>query len=367
MKKHYREENNCLNCGTILDGHYCHNCGQENLEIKENFSHLMNHAVSDYFHFDHQFFHTLKPLLFQPGKLTNEYMAGKRVQYLHPIKMYIFISLIFFVLIFKKSSDEKSDAMVVHRKFNTEDVAKVKKQLDKTPALSAAQKEKILDKVKAQAAKNAKQGHIKVSSLKDRGTDEDNDDTDFTPFSLGSNVGDTDDSTYAGYLASQKKLPAEERDGIFRRLYERKMFDYKKYGSRAQEVFWEDFKHNIPKMMFVLLPLFALILSIGFWRNHKYYVEHLIFSFHLHCFIFLTLIISMALQWIIPSGWDLAGWISGIFNIAIIIYIYKALKAVYHRGRGRTISKIIGIGMMYSIVFGLCMGLLLVITAVTAV
>ena len=100
MKKHYRAENDCLNCGATLQGKFCHVCGQENLEIKESFGHLMNHAVSDYFHFDDKFFNTLKPLLFKPGKLTNEYMAGKRASYLHPVKMYIFISFIYFVLLF---------------------------------------------------------------------------------------------------------------------------------------------------------------------------------------------------------------------------------------------------------------------------
>src|SRR5882762_10431169 len=103
MKKHYRHENDCLNCGTILQGKFCHNCGQENLQIKESFGHMMNHTISDYFHFDHQFFHTLKPLLFNPGKLTIEYMAGHRVQYLHPVRMYIFISLVYFLLLFKTS------------------------------------------------------------------------------------------------------------------------------------------------------------------------------------------------------------------------------------------------------------------------
>src|ERR1700741_2998088 len=105
MKKHYRSENNCLNCGTILQGHYCHNCGQENLELKENFVHMMEHTVSDYFHFDHLFFHTLKPLLFKPGYLTVEYVAGRRAQYLHPVKMYIFISIVYFLLLFQTNGD----------------------------------------------------------------------------------------------------------------------------------------------------------------------------------------------------------------------------------------------------------------------
>src|ERR1700739_2754377 len=105
MKKHYRSESDCLNCGTILKGHFCHNCGQENLELKENFVAMMEHAVSDYFHFDHLFFHTLKPLLFKPGYLTVEYMAGRRAQYLHPVKMYIFISIVYFLLLFQTAHE----------------------------------------------------------------------------------------------------------------------------------------------------------------------------------------------------------------------------------------------------------------------
>lgn len=117
MKKHYRHEEDCLNCGTQLQGHFCHVCGQENLQIKENFGHLMQHAVADYFHFDEKFFHTLKPLLFKPGKLTIDYMAGKRTQYLHPIRIYIFISLVFFLLYFNSGPEQQTTAT---RSFNKE-------------------------------------------------------------------------------------------------------------------------------------------------------------------------------------------------------------------------------------------------------
>lgn len=62
MEKHYRAEKDCLNCGTLLTGKFCGNCGQENLQINESFGHMVNHAISEYFHFDHQIFHTLLPL-----------------------------------------------------------------------------------------------------------------------------------------------------------------------------------------------------------------------------------------------------------------------------------------------------------------
>src|ERR1700743_2797230 len=141
MKKHYRQENDCLNCGTTLQGHYCHVCGQENLQIKESFGHMMNHAISDYFHFDHQFFHTLKPLLFKPGFLTNEYMSGRRAQYLHPVKMYIFISLVYFLLLFQSSHKKVVSTTVNGKPVTIENsIDSAKKAIEHNHNLSAAQK-----------------------------------------------------------------------------------------------------------------------------------------------------------------------------------------------------------------------------------
>ncbi|WCT10525.1 DUF3667 domain-containing protein [Mucilaginibacter jinjuensis] len=408
MKKHYRHENDCLNCGTQLEGKFCHHCGQENLQIKENFGHLMNHAISDYFHFDHQFFHTLKPLLFQPGKLTNEYMAGRRVQYLHPIKMYIFISLIFFILIFKHNQEEKKDD--IKNLNNAEKAAILKKKLDANPNLTDLQKKVIesaalngenvkidssakkpgtsttaltfnkdtlvkinTNKVSAVQKPKIKNPdttiqaglttvNVKKHKSKHKDNDDDEDDNSFFTRLFDNSA----DSTYEDYQASQLKLPAAERDGFFERMAIRKQFAYKQYGSRAKEVFTDELKHNVPKMMFVLLPLFALILRFAFWRNHKFYVEHLIFSFHLHCFLFLFLAIVMLIN-MLPNVMHLHGWADFAAVVGITLYIYKALKAVYQRSRFRTISKMIGISFVYFFVFTFCMLGLVLITAVTAV
>ncbi|HEY2581993.1 MAG TPA: DUF3667 domain-containing protein [Mucilaginibacter sp.] len=149
MKKHYRHENNCLNCGTTLEGKFCHNCGQENLEIKESFGHMMNHAISDYFHFDHQFFHTLKPLFFKPGFLTNEYMAGRCVQYLHPVKMYIFISIVYFLVLFQSGHQIVSVHDSKGKTVKTEKILdSVNKEIANNKDLSPRQKKLLQEKIK---------------------------------------------------------------------------------------------------------------------------------------------------------------------------------------------------------------------------
>jgi hypothetical protein len=95
-----RKEKDCLNCGTIVQGKYCHACGQENVVPKETFWHMVTHFSYDITHFDSKFFTSLKDLLFKPGFLSKEYMAGRRASYLHPVKMYVFTSAIFFLLFF---------------------------------------------------------------------------------------------------------------------------------------------------------------------------------------------------------------------------------------------------------------------------
>jgi len=379
MKKHYRHEDDCLNCGTILEGKFCHNCGQENLQIKESFGHMVNHAVSDYFHFDHQFFNTLKPLLLKPGKLTNDYMAGKRAQFLHPVKMYIFISLVFFVFVFQAKKDDGGGIYIGGKnkseKAKTDSVRKaIDDNVDKNKSLSAAEKEKFKKNFKKFVPAEIDDEDKNTDSLKtksDTGKDakkvtSKDDDEDYSGFTIYGD--DEDGKTYDDYLVKQNKLPAAERDNVFERYLKKKSFDWKKHGKGAREMFMESFKHNIPKMMFILLPLFALILKVAFWNNRKFYVEHLIYTIHLHCCIFLFLTIIMVTAMILPESVD---WISDWLNfgafVYIVWYVYRSLRTVYQRSRGRTISKMFGISFMYSFALAFCFVIILAITAITTV
>ena len=95
-----RKESDCLNCGATVQGRYCHACGQENTEPKETIWHMFTHFFYDITHFDGSFFVTLKDLLFKPGFLSKEYMLGRRKKYLHPVRMYVFTSAVFFLVFF---------------------------------------------------------------------------------------------------------------------------------------------------------------------------------------------------------------------------------------------------------------------------
>ena len=107
-----RKEKNCLNCGTTVQGKYCHVCGQENVEPKETFLGMVTHFFNDITHFDGKFFTTLKDLLFKPGFLSAEYMKGRRMRYLNPIRMYVFTSAIFFLIFFSVTDPDSTFKLV---------------------------------------------------------------------------------------------------------------------------------------------------------------------------------------------------------------------------------------------------------------
>ena len=98
MTQHHRTEKYCLNCGSYVEDRYCTHCGQENIEVKESVRHLISHFFFDLTHYDSKLFVTLKDLILKPGFLTREYLVGRRTRYLHPIRMYIFVSFLYFLV-----------------------------------------------------------------------------------------------------------------------------------------------------------------------------------------------------------------------------------------------------------------------------
>ena len=93
--------------------------------------------------------------------------------------------------------------------------------------------------------------------------------------------------------------------------------------------------------MFILLPLYALLLKLIYWRRHKYYVEHLVFALHLHAFAFLVFSVSALLPeeapWSDPTSTMLFGW--------FLVYYFLALRRYYGQSRRKT-------GLKYMILLG---------------
>lgn len=327
-----RKEKICLNCGSEIYGRYCHHCGQENVEPHESFWHLVRHFFEDVTHFDGKFFITIKDLLFKPGFLSKEYIKGKRVSYLHPIRMYVFTSFIFFFIFFLlKTKETDKEDIAKEKVFSKADLEKEKTVLQNTIPL-------IKDSTKREKAEE------KVQGIQDKIDDLD-DTVDIKPKTSHTKLTyeTGNHSTIQQYDSAQNSLPKEKRDGfISRKITERGITLNQKYNNHNNKLLndlWENFQHKIPQLLFISLPLFALILMLLFHkRKDLYYADHGIFSIHLYIayFIFILVIVLLTL---LPDSTFLDWLILGIF-LLILFYSYKSLKNFYGESRSKTILKL---------------------------
>jgi len=272
-----REEKICLNCNAAIYGRFCHVCGQENIEPRENFWYLSSHFIADLFHFDGKFFSTLKKLLFKPGYLAHEHLRGKRAEYLHPIRLYIFVSAFFFLIVFAFYT----------KKHNTNEVKKEKSYVELMDEFNKFKQEKQADLLEKKGGyKSSFTTTIEKDSLDIIDTDSainllnadtTNKETAELIFSVGIKNWQSGywekHRTKETYLDSQSKLPPQKRHGYFQRKQElvEIAIDEKakeEHLSRNQALV-DILLHNLPKGLFIGLPVYAFILFIIYSRNKR--------------------------------------------------------------------------------------------------
>lgn len=135
-------------------------------------------------------------------------------------------------------------------------------------------------------------------------------------------------------------------------------------GERAREhprEFADAFFGNLPRVFFLLLPAFALLLRLFYWRQDRYYLDHLIFALHYHAFVFLDLVLMLLLgrPWV-P---DLLAWLLiPLLGLGLVLYLPLALRRVYGGSWWMTVLKLLGLAITYVLVFGCGMVLLISVT-----
>lgn len=348
----YRTEHNCLNCGHHVEEHFCTHCGQENIEVREDAFHMLTHAVADYFHFESKFFSTIKPLLVKPGMLTKEYVSGKRVSFIHPIRLYIFISIVFFIVTLSGNhNNENKEKSVNH--------AGPEVERDSLAKAKAAEIRKAMANVPITQTMKDSIVRAAILEIKTEKTEKDR----RKSFQINPRWFVETDTTVASYEKRQKLLPAEKRDNFLKHYVIRRNLELQQYPD-AEKKMTEEIMHNIPKMMFILLPLFALILKLVYINKKKYYYEHLIYSLHVHSAIFLSYLILALSKWLFGLVHNLDGWLSFFWSVYILWYIYKSLKTFYGSRRWVTILKIFFLTFCYTIVFAISTVTIIAVTVI---
>jgi Protein of unknown function (DUF3667) len=345
VNSNLREEKNCLNCGAEISDRYCSHCGQENLVPKETFGHLVGHFISDIIHYDSKFFITIRDLLFRPGFLTREYLNGKRIRYLNPIRMYIFISFIFFIALFARKKNED----------NTGSKTPARQNLNVEKQYLADSLKKILlnpqTQIPYERIKDSLIRNIAASLDTPVTTVEKDESIGFAISSKGFlfTLKETRYNTVQEYDSAQKSLPEKERDGFIGRQFIRKNISIKKrLGSSSQIAVEEEFRHNVPKLMFVLLPLFAVLLFLFYKRKKYIYSAHIIFAVHYHSFAFLLLFVMNLLNLLLPY-FEFNVTLFFICLFVLFLYLVFALKNVYLQSFFLSTVKAFAISISYII------------------
>ncbi|MET0543041.1 MAG: DUF3667 domain-containing protein [Variovorax sp.] len=298
----------CANCGAMLSGEFCSACGQRHEPHMQPLSHFVAEAVEGVTHADSRLWRTLAYLLARPGMLTREFLAGRRARYMPPFRLYLVISVVFFlvgipahVTVKPQSTGEALDS------------ATLLKQAD-NPATGA----------------------------------------ESAPHDVRISFGGLD------LICKSMQQPAQSA-GWFRRSVQQRC---ERLTSGDGSVLGEVFIHNVPRAMFVFLPLLALVMKALYWRRGRYYVEHLLFLIHNHAFVFLagTLLIVVsrvpfmdpAMPWVWTATVAYAMW-----------YFFRAMRSVYGQPRGLSLAKYLVLGASYLVAFVFMMLVTVIYSALT--
>ena len=314
----------CSNCNQQFEAHYpyCPYCGQQ-AEDKLTLGVLFSNTISNYFSVDARFFKSFIPLMTKPGYLPRKFVEGKRILYIHPAQMYLFISVVFFFLFSFISREQAQDID-----------QGMKKQFEKETAIVDSIQQHRLDSI----AKRNLLDPLKNNKAQIKLTDDQLKQVDTivkegrvpssTIFGIKFNQNEIDSMIAAG--ASDQKIyehlgMEEDDDVLTKRFYRQGLKFYKnKSGGSILQAFYD----SIPLAMFILLPIFALILKIFYFKKGRF-AHHLVFTFYFFSFLFtvFSLLTLGTLLWD-----DFPAWVIILVMLSTFFYLFFGVKRFYQQG-----------------------------------
>jgi len=311
-------EDQCENCGALLHGPYCSQCGQRAADRIVPIWHMLNEALEAVIELDMRVIHTFPKFVFLPGRLTREYINGRRKRYIRPFRLYLFTTFLLFTVL----------ALTAGQSF----------RFPFDPEMSAAQADTVQMESRGEAADTAAAAAAPSVFGSPEQREEWAETIEKNPDAVNVQFGDPETQARLERILRVKVAEAlrNPRDLI---------------GSMIDRG---------PYAMFLMLPIFALLLKLLYVRRGRLYVEHLIFSLHVHAFSFVAFTVGILL------GEAEAGWLhvaADWIELSPLLYLVLAMAHVYEQGFIKSTIKAFLLLLIYSIilVFGL---LLLALAAV---
>jgi hypothetical protein len=315
----------CENCGTRLAGPFCHRCGQHDFEFHRSFWHVFLEVLENFFHFDSKLFRSTVTLLFRPGRLTADFNAGKRVSQMPPFRLYLFVSVLFFFLLFLNS--QTPAGLRIGDRVKGDVVSTVNgRPVSAAEALHAATSGVVEEAGDAAAGKPA-QGET-TADTGQRLSDEVR-----SAAELAHNAGgQTDLGRRLAELAHRATDPAHRGEMV------------------------AHFLHSLPKMLLFCLPLFALYTRILFRKSGQVYLQHLVLALHFHTFIYLWLMFRDGWVFLVGlPGWGVAPYVNGLLKLWMWLYPFLMLRRLFADSWPWTILKTFLLLTAYLTTLGLVM------------
>ena len=301
----------CANCGTALTGEYCSACGQRAdphvLSVRE----FVAEALEVFTHADSRFWRTFVPLLLRPGYLTQQFIAGRRVRYLPPFRLYIVISVLFFLVVPLTASFKAPQVMTPEARAQA--AAEVRADLQREIDATADPAEKALLQSQLQKLV-ALGGALDPASATGWGN-------------LNCSV-----------VVANVQLP-EWLGPRVTRACERIREDH------GREL-GHSLLHNLGRAMLVLLPLLALLMKLMYWNPPHRYVEHLLLLLHNHAFGFLGMSVLLVATRLVPSE-SFGSTLAALFTLYGAWYLLASMRRVYGQGWPLTAVKFCVLAVAY--------------------
>ena len=331
--------NSCPNCEGILSttSIYCNFCGQKQGTKRRSLYQLFKEFLDNFLNLDARIWRTLMNI-FVPGKLTKEYFRGRHQSYSHPIRLFLITSIVLFsILSFKGlnflemdlvESDtwKKAEKNVYFEEFSevVDSVSNVLK-IEQPNAIAI----NVLDSLS-----NRLPTFLETDSL------------DLT---VNKEVWKLSTKDIIE-LKEDEVVEKYNIEGFWTQTIVRQIVKTLKNTSNFAKFIWS----NLPIMLLIMMPGVAFLLKLFYFRRDYYFVEHLVFSFHLHAFFFLIVSLLMLL-----SGVSVVSVLSGFSIMGFLFYLYFAFKNFYGQGRLKTFVKLFGVFIGYLIL--LCFAVVLTI------
>ena len=340
----------CFNCGHPFFGNekFCPECGQINKNPKITFGSFVHEVFNGFISWDSKFWTTIIPLLTKPGKVSRDYIDGKRMRYANPFRFYLTISVLFFLIIGITESYEKFDNL---RKGKLDTQPNINSQIDSvTKAIDPTSKQfttnlnKALKNIDSTDRNKMSKAIPKFDSIANKPKLNNR-----KTFNVS---GIPNLNSFREFHKKHPKTGIEsaldslkvEHTFFNRFLYDRvKAMNSLGDDNENLKELRQQFFSYISISLFIFLPLFTLFLKFFYIRRRFNYVEHLVFVFHTQTVFFLLSTVFYLIYFFKPQD-----YILGIFFLMFLMYLFLAMKKFYQQGYFKTFFKFILINMVFS-------------------